>query len=484
MATLKGVYSALKAHGYTGKDDDAAALAAFALANEIEIKDSKGQAIDIAKLAPAPAKKAVTITDEPAPEVKAEPKVEKSVDVTEAVQKAMSAMEDKIIKGFALNRPNLAAVAVGKSGAERKYDDKIKAKKAVFKSYEDAEAFSGWFFSRVGLGLRDSQAATKSWAKFGEYATRKGFVTTTMEGGGATVPEFFDSDLQNLFLTYGVARQLCRVVRTTSDTYKRPRATGDLPVYYPGESAVATDGAASRIYDQIKGTVKKGVVMAKVSREISQDSAIDIMEDAVQSAARSIALIEDDSLFNGTGWSGSGAAPYIPGVRGITNIIGLITVSDSRSIAGGADMTAHTLTQLVAAMARANAFAGANWAFICSSEVAANVIFRLAQSQGGVTFADFMQMGPTPFCFGFPVVRTPVMNRTTVATNGTIDLMFGDVSLAATFVERQGVEIDVSDQRYWDEDNIAVRAVVRHDINVHDLGTTSAQGPLGFLHQT
>lgn len=46
-----------------------------------------------------------------------------------------------------------------------------------------------------------------------------------------------------------------------------------------------------------------------------------------------------------------------------------------------------------------------------------------------------------------------------------------------------GLSVEISEQRYWDENNIGIKGVARHDINVHALGATATAGPVAVLTQ-
>jgi HK97 family phage major capsid protein len=60
--------------------------------------------------------------------------------------------------------------------------------------------------------------------------------------------------------------------------------------------------------------------------------------------------------------------------------------------------------------------------------------------------------------------------------------MFGDLSLAATLGDRRQITVGLSQDRYFVEDQIGIKATQRYDINVHDLGDTSDAGPLVALY--
>ena len=54
------------------------------------------------------------------------------------------------------------------------------------------------------------------------------------------------------------------------------------------------------------------------------------------------------------------------------------------------------------------------------------------------------------------------------ATGGDTQVLFGSFSKAVIIGDRAGVRVQTSSERYFDEDNLAVRATVRYDIAVHD----------------
>jgi HK97 family phage major capsid protein len=65
------------------------------------------------------------------------------------------------------------------------------------------------------------------------------------------------------------------------------------------------------------------------------------------------------------------------------------------------------------------------------------------------------------------------MNSTLSAQTDTILIMFGDLMQAACMGDRRMVSIQISDQRYFDSDQIALRATERFDIVVANLGATT-----------
>jgi HK97 family phage major capsid protein len=60
----------------------------------------------------------------------------------------------------------------------------------------------------------------------------------------------------------------------------------------------------------------------------------------------------------------------------------------------------------------------------------------------------------------------------------TVVAVFGNLQMSSLFGDRSGVSIDVSTERYFEFDQLAIRGKQRFDIVNHSLGTTSVAGPV------
>ena len=60
-------------------------------------------------------------------------------------------------------------------------------------------------------------------------------------------------------------------------------------------------------------------------------------------------------------------------------------------------------------------------------------------------------------------------------------LLFGDLSKSSALGDRRVVKVFPSEHRYMDTDQIGIRGLERIDIVNHDVGTTSAAGPIVAL---
>ncbi len=70
------------------------------------------------------------------------------------------------------------------------------------------------------------------------------------------------------------------------------------------------------------------------------------------------------------------------------------------------------------------------------------------------------------------------MNAVVGAQVDTNIIALGDLSLAATIGDRRDFTVATSSDRYFENDELAIRATTRTAINVHDLGDGTTAGPI------
>jgi len=109
--------------------------------------------------------------------------------------------------------------------------------------------------------------------------------------GGFTVPTPLSNALINLLEQYGVARQSCRRIVMSAETWTVPKVAGHSTVYYPGEAGTITP--SDMTFTQVGLVAKKIAALVKMSTEVVEDSIISIMDTVVQDIAYSIAIAED-----------------------------------------------------------------------------------------------------------------------------------------------------------------------------------------------
>ena len=290
-------------------------------------------------------------------------------------------------------------------------------------------------------------------------------------GGGFLVPDEFSNAIVDLRETYGVFRRECRVLPMSRDTITIARRAGGVTAYFTAEGAAIT--SSDKSFDAVQLTTKKLAALTYLSTELAEDAIINVADDIAQEMAYAFALKEDQCGFNGDGTSTYG------GITGVTaKILGLAGAVDAAS---GHDTFAEIdATDLSTLMGKLPQYArtGAKW--YCS-QVAYDLVFsRLAFAAGGNTVQNINgAFGPS--YYGYPIVVSQVLPTATTDISDTAMLLFGRLDLAATLGERRGVTIARSNEIKFVEDQIAIKATERIDINVHDVGDASTAGPIVAL---
>jgi HK97 family phage major capsid protein len=111
------------------------------------------------------------------------------------------------------------------------------------------------------------------------------------------------------------------------------------------------------------------------------------------------------------------------------------------------------------------------------------VFDAMKMAAGGSTFENLANQ-PEPRFLGYPIelLEGGILPDDPAADlSGLPMLAFGNLSLAATMGDRRGMRLRVSEDVHFTEDQIALKATERFDINVHDLGSTTVKSPVCVL---
>lgn len=291
--------------------------------------------------------------------------------------------------------------------------------------------------------------------------------------GGVLVVDEFENALIDLREQYGVFRKFARYKKMNSDTLYVPRRTGGLTPYFVGENTAITE--SQKGWDRVGLVAKKLAVLAKFSSELDEDAVIDIGNDLAKEIAYAFSLREDECGFAGDGTSTYGG---ITGVRprflnltatradiaglvvGTGNLYSELTLSDFEAVVGRLPQYADT--------------PNARW--FCHRSFYWNVMVRLMLASGGVTEAEISKQGRNIPFLGYPVEVSQVLPS--VEANDQVCAIFGDLALAAMFGDRRMTTIALSEHLNFAEDELAIRGTERFDINVHDVGNSSATASL------
>ncbi len=301
--------------------------------------------------------------------------------------------------------------------------------------------------------------------------------------GGYLVFDEMENTIIRLVESFGLARQLFKIVPMISDTKSQPRRTGGLDAFFIGEGTAITESTGS--WDLIKLVAKKLGAIALTSNELISDAIIVTVDEIVREIALAFATKEDLCAFQGDGTSTfggiEGVVPKLSRLNGVDDGGGLV-------LASGNLWSEITDGDLMKMIGRVPQFAGLMPEWTCSKPFWANVMVRLTRATGGATMAEF-DGRPRQVYAGYPVNWTNGASvMPVVEGNSQIACLFGDLRMSSQFGDRAGMTIAISTDatvgttKAFQADATAVRGIERFDINNHDLGTASATGPvLGLI---
>lgn len=343
---------------------------------------------------------------------------------------------------------------------------------------ERAFRFGAWALAAVSRSMPSKFHFGKA-IDFTENYIAKLHSTFSNTAGGFSVPEEFGRDMIDLREQYGVVRRIFRVRPMTSDTRTDPRRTGGLTACFVGEGQAGTE--SSKSWDQVSLTAKKLMVISRYTAELNEDSVMNIGDDLAGEISYAFANKEDDCGINGTGTSTYG------GIHGLLSRLTTVNgVDDGGSLVLGAGNTWSelTLANFNSVIGRLPQYADTNnTSWLCHRAFYYGVMERLVLAAGGVPAREIRDGNRgRPIFLGYPVEISQVMPAT--EANSQVACTLGDYSLVASFGDRRMEAIEFSTQAsvggesVFERDEIAIKGTERFDINVHDVGTSTAAGPV------
>lgn len=502
----KRLLAAIKAAGYTG-DGDLDSVKAFVTENEV-IDGGSGLRVTadtVTKMA-GPRGKAIVIAfadsaiegversgGEPSAEMD-EPEDEKAMDEEDDGEKAVAPQSGKAkrpepnVKGAATERKLAKAHAniapgLGTANAQKKaYNAKAARGETVYPDADMAEAAGAWLTLAVLGGLEGTECRLpfKNLKNFRDIVAKSN-VTTTFADGGALIPEDFEASLIELKEEYGAFTRCVGVEPMARDTKLVPRFGTDVTVYVPGEGTAITE--SSPTFDQVSLTARQWAALSTHSVEIANDTPLNLAEIITRSMKRAIEKKKDE-----VGFGGDGTSTYF-GINGFRNAIVQPGTNpednDGLQLASGDTWSEIVLADVQKMMGLLPEYAETgNTRFVCSKRFWANVLQRLALAAGGTLAAEIIAGARQKTFLGYPVeiALAGMLNTdpgTGTTARDTVPLLFGDFGMAAKNGEvAGGIAIATSDQRYFEQALIGIRALYRTAVTVHDVGSDTEAGPV------
>jgi HK97 family phage major capsid protein len=229
-------------------------------------------------------------------------------------------------------------------------------------------------------------------------------------------------------------------------------------------------------FDAVSVSIKGLKILSRSSSELWEDEAAELANYVATEVGYAFAAAEDDAGFNGDGtsayWGIQGLGPKIVGLKSA------VTAASGHNTFGLLDNI--DLTNLMAGVL-ATGIQNARW--YVSAMGYAQTLARLAGNGGGLVAYQRADGTIKANYLGFPVVFTSKLPNVQSTLSGKMMMAFGDLSQSSVIAEHSaGTMINVSEDRYLELDDVAVRGVRRLDIVNHSIGDASTYGPIAVLY--
>lgn len=331
---------------------------------------------------------------------------------------------------------------------------------------EQTAFLAGQFF--LASIFRNDRA--RQWCSDHGLNIRAALSTDADSLGGFLVPTEVEQTIIDLREQYGVARQLCNVVPMARDVKDHPYRSSGVTAYFVGDNTEIT--ASDKAWGNARLVAKKLGALVKYSSELDEDSIISIGDDLTSEIAYAFAVKEDQCLISGDGTSTYG------GIVGLTNAVAAGSIYNAT--AGNTAFSTLDLDDFENVVGKLPQYPGQQPVWLISKPGWAASMMRLLDAAGGNTVSN-LEAGGRQMFLGYPVVWSPACNSTLTVQASTVLLFFGDLRQAVLLGNRRGVSVQISDQRYFEYDQLGIKGTERFDLTVHSTGDASNAGAVVAL---
>lgn len=334
---------------------------------------------------------------------------------------------------------------------------------------ERSAYLAGQFFLAALFG---NQRAKKWCEDFGvDYRIQAALSEGTDSAGGALVPVEVEQAIIDLRETYGVFRRRAKVVPMARDTKTQPVRQSGITATWVGENDEISAG--DKAWKQLNLVARKLAALTRYSSELGEDATISIGDDLTREFAYAFAVAEDTA-----GFIGDGSATY-GHQTGLKNA--LAAGSIYTALAGNTYFGVLDMEDFLGAVGQLPEYPGMDPRWYISKPGYWNSMVRLMAAQGGTTWERTAEGQVVPMFLGYPVEYVTVMHKTLTASVSTIHAYIGDLSMAAMLGNRRGMTIQISDQRYFEYDQLGIKGTQRCHVAIVQPGTAAAAGPIVAL---
>jgi HK97 family phage major capsid protein/HK97 family phage prohead protease len=289
-------------------------------------------------------------------------------------------------------------------------------------------------------GEDEARAAFVNYLRGLPFDTRA-MTVGTATGGGYLAPESFLAEVIRQLNERSVMRQLARTITIAAASVKIPRLTDSVSAAWTAETAAIAESQPA--FDQVEFRPHKLAALTLVSNELLADSAVAVESFLAGLFAEKFAEVEELAFFKGTGTG------QPKGILTYEEIARLTTAS-------GTAITADEVIDLYDALPpqyRPNAV----WVM---HPATMNHLRKLKDAQGQYLLVSGLAGAAPTTLLGRPVVLSSNVDE--IGLNKDV-IIFGDLARAYYIVDRQGLEVQRSVDRYFEQDLTAFRAIKRTD---------------------
>lgn len=260
--------------------------------------------------------------------------------------------------------------------------------------------------------------------------------------GGYLVPDEFSTLVITKLSAIPKMRQYATVIPTLRDKLHVASDDTNATVSWESEGATPTDQKATLTENVL--TPYKLKVLSILSEELVSDAHVSVIDYLASQFAQLLGAEEDKQFFTGNGSS---------------KPTGLRTYSPSASNAQAGSSLAYsdilTLFMSLAEQYRTNGV-------FATSPTGIRLLMGLADSNSRPIFMPSWEAGKPATLFGRPLIEVADWPTNLGAHSNTTEIWFGDLS-QYVIADRQGLQISVSTERYWDSDQVGIKAIKRID---------------------
>jgi len=316
--------------------------------------------------------------------------------------------------------------------------------------------------------------SAKRWCREHGVRIEERVMTTDVDSaGGYVVPDEMEQSIIDLREAYGLARRLARRRPMGSDTKAIPKRTGGVTAYFVNEDSSGVT-ASDKSWGNVNLVAKTLAALSLISKNLEEDSIIDVVDDLAMEMAYAFATKEDQCWLIGDGTSTYG------GMQGLLTMFDATAYSSRFEAASGHDTFAeYDNADLSGVMGKVADFPGINPVWVCSKTFAENVFGRLKRVAGAMD--NGLDARVRYGYGGYEAFTSEIMPKDGTSAVTTVEALFGDFSMSSSFGDRRGITVEVLRERYAEKLQIGVLAHERFHIVNHDLGTTAVKGPVAAL---